>query len=136
MDAGSRYPTGSVDGDVRSTVDAMLARFRAELSGGRGPGADEDELARNTSDRPTVGGTSTALSREVVHVRTESHRGVSRAAIRREVDWARPWAGSAPEQAAREHHHAGVVEQVLRGGVTLAILAAVARRLVRRPDRR
>jgi hypothetical protein len=129
-------PPGSADHDVRATVDAMLARFRAEILGGRGPGADDDEVARHTRDRPTVGGTSTAVSREVGHVRTARYRGVDPAAIEREVDWARPWAGSGPEQAARAEHHGGVVEQVLGRGAALAILGALAWRLVPRRAQR
>jgi hypothetical protein len=93
-------------------------------------------VARHTRDRPTVGGTSTAVSREVVHVRTARYRGVDRAAIERELDWARPWAGSAPEQAVRAEDDGGVVEQVLGRGATLAILAALAWRLLPRRAQR
>lgn len=117
--------------DVAPTVAAMLARFRAEILAGRGPGASEDELARHTTDRPTVGGRSTAVSREMLHVRTARHRGAERAAVDRELDWARPWAGHPPDSgtAAVGHDPNTAGHRLLR---CITWLAVAARLLARR----
>jgi hypothetical protein len=121
------HPPGAED--VRAQVDAMLAQYRAELLGGRGPGADRAELDRNTTRRPAVGGQPTAVTRELVHVRTQARRGADPGQIRRELAWARAWV--APAEQATDDHRQSTGERLLRAGALLAVAAAVAHRLRR-----
>lgn len=125
----SPAPGGSPP-DVRAQVDAMLARFRAELLGGRGPGASEAELDRNTTHRPTVGGTPTAVTRELLHLRTQRRRGTDPGRLHREETWAHAWAAGARTTA---HDRPSTGRRLLRAAALLAVAAAVANRLRRWP---
>lgn len=124
--------------EVAAEVARRLARYRAELMGGRGPGASEDELARHMSYRPTLGGQPSAISRELLHLRTDRARGVDPALLSWERDWARPllepFTGrgyQGPDRAeevavtgeSRPHHHDGL----LRRAGQLLVLAAIRR---------
>jgi hypothetical protein len=82
--------------DTAAVVNRLLATFRAQLLAGRGPGAGDDELDRHMSYRPTVGGRSTAVLREMLHLRTARHRGSDPGVIDREREWARPWTEPGP----------------------------------------
>ena len=77
----------SAAGDETALVERLLAEFRRELYGGRGPGIGEEEWLRSTRDRPTVAGVPPAVSREQIHLRTLQARG-ERASARIEADWA------------------------------------------------
>ena len=45
--------------DDAASVQATVAAVRGRLLGGRGPGADADEIARHTHDRRRIGGIPT-----------------------------------------------------------------------------
>ncbi len=68
-------------------VQERLARYRADLYAGRGPGISEAEWLRNTSLRPAVAGVPTAVSREELHLRTLRARG-QQAQAAAEAGWA------------------------------------------------
>lgn len=141
MSENSCRPPGSggPPPQVRAEVEAMLARFRAELLGGRGPGASQAELDRNTTHRPTVGSQSTAVTREELHIRTMRERGADAGRIRREQQWARaratPPAVGAPGPAPRSRRILRVTALLAAAAGCCAVRRLVARRQRRDADR-
>lgn len=59
----------------RSWVQQDIADLRARLLGGRGPGATAAEVARDTTDRPYLGGQSAVVALERVHEQAARARG-------------------------------------------------------------
>jgi hypothetical protein len=68
-------------------VQREIALLRARVLGGRGPGADEDELAAHQRDRELLGALPPATERAIAALQTAAARGADphrvRAGLRR-----------------------------------------------------
>lgn len=106
----------------RPDVEQELARLRAGLLAGRGPGASEEEILRHTRDRPALGAVPPAAERAV----TAGQASLARA-------------GAPPAAAGRTSAHLRARWRVVAGtaAATLLLRSAIHRLLDsrRRPDR-
>ncbi len=82
-----------------------VARARANVMRGRGPGAEKSETDRYKRERPTLGPFPTPLEREIVHLRTAGMlsgkaRGVDAVSIQNQIDRLREvWSPKPPEHS-------------------------------------
>ncbi|MQA15169.1 MAG: hypothetical protein GEV09_13660 [Pseudonocardiaceae bacterium] len=91
--------------DPAESPQEAVARARATVMRGRGPGADKSETDRYKRERPTLGPLPAPLEREMVHLRTAEMlsgmaRGVDPVSIRNQIDRVREvWSPKPPEHS-------------------------------------